>query len=109
MKEKDLQSLRDFVQSKRPINGDTFPQLAVLTDPKLILLFKIRTLQLRMTNCMGIIDEQYDLLDSATDSNTQELRIATSKMLINTLLLSHELGMSIEELVENIFDLCNKA
>ncbi len=109
MEEKDLQSLSDFIQSRRAINEDTHPQLTVFTDPKQILLFKIRAMQLRMANCIDTIDKGYELLDRSSDTNTQELRIATSKMLINALLLSHELGMSAEELVENIFDLCNKS
>lgn len=100
--EPHLASLMQYIDSKYKFNEENYPGFGHLAGKNRRLVFIVRHSQLHMCKSVGKIATEAEAADHGRTISTENLRIATTKMLVNVLKLAEELGMSAEELAAKV-------
>ena len=97
----DLASLMSFIGERYTFTEEHYPGFSQLT-PKQQKLFAVRHSQLHMSKSTGAIATEAEAADHGGEMNSENLKVATTKMLINTLKLAEELGMTPEDIAASV-------
>jgi len=93
----DLSSLMLFIGERYTFTDKNYPGLDQLT-PEQRKVFAVRHSQLHMSKSAGAIATEAEAADHGGQMDQERLKVATTKMLINSLKLAEELGMTPEDL-----------
>jgi hypothetical protein len=106
MEWKELQLLMNLINSTYVFNEESYPQLKHATSTNQRLLFVVNHSLLHMQKSLGVIATQCEKYDhqgvNEIENEKHHLELATVKMLINTLKLAEELGMTGEQLSQRV-------
>ncbi len=97
MSEPTLASLMSLIGDKYTFTNEHYPHVD-LSTPEKVRVFAIAHSLLHMNKSLGRIATEREALDHGGTMDDEKLRITTAKMLVNTLKLAEELGMSSEDL-----------
>ncbi len=98
----NLQQIMDFIESKYVFSEENYPSLKGWSEAQR-QAFAITHSVLHMNKSVGRIAGECESYDHGGDGpNNAIVREATVKMLINTLKLAEELGMTAEDLAKAI-------
>lgn len=95
--EPTLASLMAFIGARYRFSGENYPN-ADLSTPEKVLAFAVLHSLKHISKSAGAIATETEAQDHGGVMDEENLRIATAKMLVNTLKLAEELGMSPGEL-----------
>lgn len=95
--EPTLASLMDFIGARYTFTNENYPNVD-LSTPEKIRAFAVSHSLKHISKSAGKIATETEAQDHGGMMNEENLRIATAKMLVNTLKLAEELGMSPDEL-----------
>lgn len=96
----DLSSLMIFIGERYTFTQEHYPDLD--TSPHAKKAFAVRHSALHMMKSTGKIAAEAESADHGGEMNADNLKTATTKMLVNVLKLAEELGISSEELAANV-------
>lgn len=96
----DLTSLMVFIGARYTFTSEHYPDIPELPADR--LPYAVRHSALHMMKSTGKIAAEAEAADHGGDMSIENLKIATTKMLVNVLKLAEELGMSGEELAANV-------
>ena len=96
----DLQDLMDYIEKRYVFSPENYPRMRTMSAIKRFV-FAVNHSHLHMSKSLGVIAAVLEGHDHANGGvmNVGDIKIATAKMLINTLKLAQELGMSADDLV----------
>jgi len=105
MSPQELQPLIDLIGSHYVFNKESYSQLEGKTDKDEILMFAVNHSVLHMNKSIGTLATACEAYDhkGITAVDKQQLEVGVVKMLINTLKLAEELGMTGQQLAERVF------
>jgi hypothetical protein len=93
----DLSSLMTFIGERYTFTEEHYPGFDQLSAEQK-LLFAVRHSALHMMKSTGKIAAEAEAADHGGQMNEENLKVATTKMLVNVLKLAEELGISGDEL-----------
>ncbi|KND50425.1 MAG: hypothetical protein AB202_02105 [Parcubacteria bacterium C7867-007] len=94
----DLTSLMQVIGDGFPFTQEKYPN-GDLSTPEKTLAFAVRHSSAHIAKTGGIIAAQAENYDHGGELDPEALRMATTKMLVNTLNLANALGMTAQDLV----------
>ena len=95
----DLSSLMTFIGERYTFEKKHYPSFnQALMSPQQQLAFVVRHSALHMMKSTGKIAAEAEAADHGGLMNTDNLKVATTKMLVSVLKLAEELGMSGDDL-----------
>ena len=97
----DLQKLMDSIGSKYVVSQEAYPELANKTSGQ-VLVFAIKHSHFHMSKSLGRIATECEEFDHSQSCDLEIIKQATKEMLINTLKLAQELGMTAADLTEAV-------
>ncbi len=89
----DLGVLMRLIGERYQFTPEHYPELIRLTTDEQRTAFAVKHSALHMMKWVGAIAAQGESSDHGGEMDFDALRIATAKMLVNTLVLAKELGM----------------
>jgi len=99
----DLSSLMAFIGERYTFDKKHYPGFnQILLSPEQQLAYVVRHSALHMMKSTGKIAAEAEAADHGGLMNENDLKIATTKMLVNVLKLAEELGMSGDDLAEYV-------
>ncbi|HEX2792735.1 MAG TPA: hypothetical protein VHO23_03415 [Candidatus Paceibacterota bacterium] len=96
----DLSSLMAFIGERYTFTQEHYPDLDISSRAKQI--FAVRHSALHMMKSTGKIAAEAESADHGGEMSAENLKTATTKMLVNVLKLAEELGISGDELAANV-------
>ena len=97
----DLVSLMNFIGDRYTFTDAHYPELLESTETHK-RAFAIRHSLLHMNKVTGVIATEVEGAEHGGEMDREKLKVAVTKMLINTIKLAEELGMSPAELVARV-------
>jgi hypothetical protein len=95
----DLSSLMKFIEERYTFDKKNYPGFnQVLLSSEQQLAYVVRHSALHMMKSTGKIAAEAEATDHGELMNEENLKVATTKMLVNVLKLAEELGISGEDL-----------
>ena len=97
----DLVSLMIFIGDRYTFTGEQYPELRESTENHK-RAFGVRHSLLHMNKVTGVIATEVERAEHGGEMDSEKLKVAVAKMLINTIKLAEELGMSPAELATRV-------
>lgn len=97
----DLTVLMEFIKTGFPFTPERYPNGDLSTSEK-IRAFAVRHSAVHIAKTCGQIAAEAERYDHGGTMDTEQLKVATTKMLINVLNLANALGMTPEELAQRV-------
>ena len=97
----DLQELMDLINARYVFNDANYPALEKASVMEK-MIFSIDHSVKHMNKAIGAICAETESYDHGGAFSTESIKTATVKMLINTLKLAEELGMTAKYLAEEV-------
>lgn len=97
----DLKTLMLFIGERYIFDEQSYPGIGQLS-PKQRALFVVRHSALHVMKSAGVLAAQAESGDHGNSMDAAELKIATTKTLVNALKLAQELGMTAEDLAAQV-------
>ena len=97
----DLASLMSFIGERYTFTEENYPGFDALSVYDRTV-FAVRHSAMHMMKSTGKIAAEAEKADHGGEMSPEDLKTATTKMLVNVLKLAEELGISAEELAANV-------
>jgi hypothetical protein len=97
----DLTSLMDHIGARFVFNGSKYPGYDELA-PAQQQAFVLKHSLLHLNKSVGVIATQAESADHGSSIDTEQVKVATTKLLVSVLALAGKLGMSPQELASKI-------